>query len=286
MSGYRFCRTDDIPLLVEAYNSCWLPHCPGESPLTLDRMKRIVRELNLWASSSMLALEGDRPVGCLLGAKRGEAHLVYRVAMLPGHERRGHGRHLLASLAQKVAILGPPRLLAEVPADREGACRFLERCGFEAEVRYADFALAESLGQPELDAMAAIVPATFDELVESGALKQASPCSWERSLASLTNRKRDLEGAAVASDVRIEAYLLHRPEEVTGACEIVALGAASESPGRELLALIIRRLRQREKRAIRIPKISEAEVRFATLRSLGFRIEREWVGYALDARAR
>jgi GNAT superfamily N-acetyltransferase len=282
VSGYRFCRTDDIPLLVEAYNACWLPHFPGESPLTLDELKRSVRELDLWASSSMLALEGDLPVGCLLGAKRIDANLVYRIAIRPGHERRGHGRHLLTSLAQKVAILGPPRLLAEVPAQWGSARRFFEQCGFRAEARYADFVLAEASTQDEREADSAVTSATFDELLEGGALDESAPHSWERSLATLRSRKRELAGVAVASDVRIEAYLLHRTGDATDAREIAALGAASESPGRELLGLIIRTLCRREKRPTRIAKISEAEMSFAALRSLGFRVEREWVGYALD----
>ena len=29
--------------------------------------------------------------------------------------RQGHGRHLLTSLSSKLAILGPPRMVAEVP---------------------------------------------------------------------------------------------------------------------------------------------------------------------------
>jgi ribosomal protein S18 acetylase RimI-like enzyme len=286
MSGYRFCRTDDLALLVEAYNACWLPHFPGESSLTIDQLKRTVRDLNLWASSSMLALEDNRPVGCLLGAKRSEANFVYRIAMLPGHERRGHGRHLLTSLAQKVAILGPPRLLAEVPAQWDGARGFFERCGFQVEARYADFVLAEAFKHDEGErASSAVIPITFDELLESAALDESAVRSWERSVATLRNRRRELGGLAVASDVRIEAHLLHRIDDATEACEIVALGAASESPGRALLALLIRALRREERRPIRIPKVSEGELTFATLRSFGFRIEREWVGYALDARA-
>jgi hypothetical protein len=88
MSAYRFCRTDDLPLLVDAFNACWQPHFPESTPLTLERFKRDVRELNLWASNCMLALSDDRPVGVVLGAKREDANLVHAIAVLPGHERR------------------------------------------------------------------------------------------------------------------------------------------------------------------------------------------------------
>ncbi len=70
MPGYRFCRTDDLPLLVAAYNACWLPHFAADRPLDLEACKRDVRELNLWASSSMVAMADDELIGVLLGAKR------------------------------------------------------------------------------------------------------------------------------------------------------------------------------------------------------------------------
>jgi len=48
VAGYRFCRTDDLPLLVETHNACWLPWFPSERPLTLEDLKRDIRELNVW----------------------------------------------------------------------------------------------------------------------------------------------------------------------------------------------------------------------------------------------
>ncbi len=281
MSGYRFCRSDDLPVLVEAYNACWLPHFPGEPAFTVEAFKRGARELNLWASSCMLAFEGDLVVGCLIGAKRdGEANLVHRVAIRPGHERRGHGRHLVTSLAQKVAILGPPRLLAEVPAKWTGACRFLERCGFRPEASYADLVLSSS---PREGASPLASPATLEDLLENGALDVTIPRSWERSLATLRNRSGQLEGLAIASEVRIEAHLLHRLDPASGAREIVAIGAAPEGPGPTLLRALVSSLPAGERRATRIPKIHDAELGAATLAELGFQVERAHVGYAFGA---
>ena len=75
----------------------------------------------------MVAFEGREPVGVLLGAKRRDATLVHALRVHPEHRRRGHARHLLTSLGQKLAILGPPRLVAEVPADRAPALRPVRR---------------------------------------------------------------------------------------------------------------------------------------------------------------
>ncbi len=275
MSGYRFCRTDDIPALVDAYNACWLPHFPLDGALTVEGFKRDVREINLWASSCMLATADDQVIGVLLGAKREDANLVRAIAMRPGHERHGHGRHLLDSLRRKVAILGPPRLLAEVPVEWQGARRFLERCGFRAEARYVDF--VHTAPPAEAPCATALVSAiTLEELREVGALGRLPPLPWERSPQALANRSRQIEGLAIASDVRVEAYLLYRGVGEGG--EILALGG----PRTELLHWLVAGLYERRSGPFTFPKVSEEDLPHATLRSLGFEPVREHVGYAAE----
>lgn len=282
MAGYRFCRSDDVPLLVAAYNTCYLPHFPGDRAMTVEDFKSGIRELNLWSSSCMLALAGGEPIGVLLAAKRDEANLVHRIGVRPGHERRGHGRHLVASLARKLAILGPPLLLAEVPAEHAGVRRFAEAAGFGADSETADFVLdapPPAAGRSDL-----ISEVTVDDVVESGAFDRSLARSWERSLATLANRRAEIQGLAVASDVAIEAHLLHRKSPATGETEVVALGATPQV-GRALFPLLLRRLFEERGGPIRIPRVSEREAGFAWLAELGFRRERDWIGYALTAAA-
>ena len=113
--AYRFCRTDDIGLLVDALNRCWAPYFPDEPPMTAAAFKRSIRDLQVWCSSCMVAFAGSDPIGVLIGAKRPSGTLVQSIAVHPDHRRQGHGRHLLTSLSSKLAIVGPPRLVAEVP---------------------------------------------------------------------------------------------------------------------------------------------------------------------------
>ncbi len=276
MAGYRFCRTDDLPLLVAAYNACWVPHFGAAQALDLDGLKRAVRELNLWASSCMVAMAGDEPIGVLLGAKRDDANLVYRIAVRPGHQRQGHGRHLLDSLRRKVAILGPPRLLVEIPATWAEARTFFEHCGFSAEARYTDFVMDAAPDSAGL-ADALVSEATLEELLDTAIdLAGNPPRAWERSLQTLKNRTGQLAGLAVASDAHVEAYLLYRvsPE----GAELVALGGAHP----ELLHLPIGALYERSGGPRRIPKVGEGEISFTRLAGLGFRAVTEYVGYAAD----
>ncbi|MEE8586660.1 MAG: GNAT family N-acetyltransferase, partial [Acidobacteriota bacterium] len=110
MPSYRFCRPDDMPRLVQAINECYNAHFPGNPPLTLDNFQREVRELNVWPSNCMIAWRGEEPIAVSIATKREREVLVQRVGVRPGHQRQGHGLHLVTSLSQKLAVLGPSRL--------------------------------------------------------------------------------------------------------------------------------------------------------------------------------
>ena len=141
MSAYRFCRSDDIGLLVDALNRCWSPYFPDEPAMTPAAFKRSIRDLQVWCSSCMVAFSGSDPIGVLIGAKRPSATLVHKIAVHPDHRRQGHGRHLLASLSSKLAILGPPRMIAEVPETLAPACELFSASGYVQEALLTDYVL-------------------------------------------------------------------------------------------------------------------------------------------------
>jgi len=138
MVAYRFCRPDDIPMLVAAVNRCYDVHFPAAAPLTVDGFRREVREERLWPSNCMVATAGDEPVAVVLGTKAPEEVHVRRIGVAPGHQGRGHGRHLLESLGSKLAVLGPPRMVAEVPAELADARAFFAALGWHEESRPSD----------------------------------------------------------------------------------------------------------------------------------------------------
>src|SRR6476660_3649227 len=141
MSAYRFCRTDDIGLLVDALNRCWLPYFPDEPPMTAAAFKRSIRDLQVWCSSCMVAFSGPDPIGVLIGAKRPSGTLVRKIAIHPDHRRQGHGRHLLTSLSSKLAILGPPRIIAEVPESLAAGSALFSAAGYVQEAFLTDYVL-------------------------------------------------------------------------------------------------------------------------------------------------
>jgi ribosomal protein S18 acetylase RimI-like enzyme len=135
MVAYRFCRPDDIPLLVHAVNRCFDSHFPQRPPLTVDGFRRGVREAHVWPSNCMVATAGDDPVAVVVGTKQPHEVRVACIGVAAAHQRRGHGRHLLESLGSKLAVLGPPRLVAEVPVALADALAFFAALGWREEER-------------------------------------------------------------------------------------------------------------------------------------------------------
>jgi ribosomal protein S18 acetylase RimI-like enzyme len=299
MSAYRFCRTDDVALLVDALNRCWSPHFPDDPLVTPATFKRSIRDLQVWCSSCMVAFSGSDPIGVLIGAKRPSGTLIYKIAVHPDHLRQGHGRHLLDSLSSKLAILGPPRLIAEVPETLAPARGLFSASGYVQEAILTDYVLQgeeeekdERVGgfggakPPGLN-NAYVIPVTVDDLAANGLLEDPpSPLApagqgrplvcWERSIETLTARKDDIEGLAVASDERIEAYLLYMKP-----AEIVSLRSLTDDGGARLKQLLARL----GMGSFWFPKVHPAEISAELLETLGFRPAGGHLLYAARARS-
>jgi GNAT superfamily N-acetyltransferase len=276
MSAYRFCRSDDIGLLVDALNRCWSPYFPDEPPMTPAAFKRSIRDLQVWCSSCMVAFAGSDPIGVLIGAKRPSGTLIHKIAVHPDHRRQGHGRHLLASLGSKLAILGPPRIVAEVPESLAAPCGLFSASGYLEEAILSDYVLDQQADAGEVVARF-VIPVTIDDLAANGLLREGDPQTcWERSVETLTARKDDIAGVAVASDERIEAYLLYvKDGDILSVRSLVDDGGAR-------LKLLLTRL---PVGLFRLSKVHPAEISKELLETLGFRPVGGHLVYAARARA-
>ncbi len=295
MTAYRFCRTDDMALLVGALNRCWSPYFPDEPPMTPAAFKRSIRGLQVWCSSCMVAFSGADPIGVLIGAKRPSGTLVHPMAVHPDHRRQGHGHHLLESLASKLAILGPPRIVAEVPEALDAACGLFSASGYVQEASLTDYVWQRDenpwtrVEQGGASRMGFVIPVTVDDLIANGLLAEdhAETC-WERSVETVTARKDDIAGLAVASDERIEAYLLYvksgvGPDGNAGAAEVVSLRTFVDDAGTRLMQLLSQ-LCVQGMRTFMFPKVHPAEIPKEGLETLGFRPAGEHRLYAARAR--
>jgi ribosomal protein S18 acetylase RimI-like enzyme len=267
LPSYRFCRSDDVPLLARAHELCFRPHFPRLPALTAAGLKQAARDLDVWTSSCMVAAEGDEPVAVLLATKRESEALIWRIGVRPGHQRRGHGRHLVTSLGSKLAILGPPRIVAELPQALPEARAFFEACGFNREVDYTDWVLAAPPAPPGRGAEL-VAPVGVDELVAAGAIDIAAPRPWTRTPRTLLARKDALRGLAVVAGERIEACLVCEdlPEE-----RLVLAFACREAERAALwLDLLVRSAASGDRLPLRLPLVRPDEIPHEALRACGF----------------
>ena len=279
MSSYRFCRTDDVSLLVDALNRCWSPYFPDEPAVTPASFKRSIRDLQVWCSSCMVAFSGPDPIGVLIGAKRPSGTLVHRIAVHPDHRRQGHGRHLLTSLSSKLAILGPPRIVAEVPETFGAAGALFRACGYVEEARLTDYVLDRD--EPAVEPpMMLVIPVTIDDLAANDLLGEGHPQTcWDRALETLMARKNDVEGLAVASDERIEAFILYLADG-----EILSLRSFIDDGGDRVKQLLAQ-LCARGMETFRLAKVHQAEISKEWLEALGFRPTGRHLLYATTAKS-
>jgi hypothetical protein len=242
--------------------------------------KRSIRNLHVWCSSCMVAFAGTDPIGVLIGAKRASATLVHRIAVHPDHQRQGHGRHLLASLSSKLAILGPPRLVAEVPEAFQPARTLFRGSGYVEEAVLTDYVLPRNAREEEPVEGAFVIPVALDDLMANGLLEGGPPTCWERSLETLTVQKDEIGGLAIATDERIEACVLYTKDEV----KVVALRAFVEDGGSRLRTLISH-VQARAGNAVSFLKVHPAEIAAAQLEALGFRAVGRHVLHAAKPRS-
>ena len=235
----------------------------------------------------MVAFSGREAIGVLIGAKRPSGTLVHKIAVHPDHRRQGHGRHLLTSLSSKLAILGPPKIVAEVPETLAAAGELFSASGYIQETLLTDYvlkgpALGERSDAARVEGL--VIPVTVNDLAANGLLGEADQhVCWQRSAETLTARKDDIEGLAIASDERIEAYVLYVSHGIKET-EILSLRSVIDDGGARVKQLLSQ-LATQGMRTFRFQKVHPAEISEAGLKTLGFSPSGRHLLYAARARS-
>ena len=173
-------------------------------------------------------------------------------------------------------------MIAEVPETLAPACELFSASGYVQEALLTDYVLQRE--EDDLrEVVVFVIPATLDDLAANGLLGEAdSQVCWNRSVETLTARKDDIAGLAVASDERIEAYVLYAAHVPTA--EILSLRTFIEDGGARLKQLLSR-LSAQGMRAFRFPKVHPSEISSDYLQPLGFRPGGGHLLYAANARS-
>ena len=284
MPSFRFCRPDDIPLLVEAVNRCYDVHFPNTPSLTLGGIKREIKQLNLWSSSCMLALDDKDPVGVLIAAKREASSLILRLGIHPNYRGNDYGHHLVTSLIDKMAVLGPPLLTVVIPDERKDLVAFFEKLEFTAHRNYWDFSTTTSLTPPTSSQW--IIPVEPEDLegrylkkAEKDTLSDETLLAWDRRTQTLNNRKKEIKGIGIPDVDGIAAYLFYIDQG--SSVKILGLGCKDQEKETMLLGLLIKHLSTTISSSIEIPKLSTHEVDFSFLETISFRKTQSYTEYCV-----
>jgi hypothetical protein len=201
-------------------------------------------------------------------------------------------------------------MVAEVPEELTPARELFRACGYVQEALLTDFVMERPALSERGDAARVegfVIPVTIDDLAANGLVGEGQPQTcWERSIETLTARKDEIQGLAVATDERIEAYLLYVTRELdpptfapsgqrelrrdlAGAlaeagAEIVSLRSFIDDSGARLKGLLSQ-LRARGVETVRLPKVHPAEISKEWLEMLRFSPDGAHLLYTARARS-
>jgi len=288
MASFRFCRTDDVDLLVRAIHVGYAPYFMDEQMITSEDFKREIKEVNIWTSSCMVATEGKDPFGVLVVAKRDNCSLVTRLGIHKDYRGHKYASQMLISLRDKMAILGPPDLAVELPVERKDLIQFFQSVGFagEGQEMFCDYVLGVTPDSRGLEA--AIIEMDGDGLEEMGgrfltAGLQESDLAWFRQSRTLISSPETIRGIGIAGMEGADAYLFYTkgrnlpshglratpyPDNVI---EIVAMGSrAPEKANVYFRNLITTASDELGAGRFIIPKLALGEVPSGIFESIGF----------------
>jgi GNAT superfamily N-acetyltransferase len=206
MPLYRFCRPEDIPLIVQALNTCYDAHFPQHPAMTAAQFREEMGLISLWPSNTMVVLENNEPIAVIVGTKRPYGCWLAKLGVRSDHQRQGIGRYIVEALTRKLSIIGPRIISVDVPVDTEGAVEFFKHLGFERWERYWSFA-----GHPQAQTsedLRQVHPVKPDVALSRYESFHPVPQCWERDAYTLQLYAGRLSGYAFWEEDNLQGYLL------------------------------------------------------------------------------
>ena len=261
MPSYRFCRPDDLILIVRAINECYRMHYPDEPDMTEERLKEQMTLFNVRPGNCMVALERQQPVGVVVSTKRDYGTWIQAVGCQPAFQRRGIATQLVEALLRKIAIQRAPIVTADVPVDNAPAVRFFEALDFTVRGRYVSYRGPI----PEATSAAGrIEPVPAPDLLAYYAQFHTIPACWERNAESLAGYGALPQGYAYYAQGTVQGYLIHWGNA------ILDLAMAPQADTEQVSAALLGRMRTAGIVHATLAKVPEGEPVGPALARLGF----------------
>lgn len=273
MPSYRFCRPDDLIMLVRAMNTCYLMHYPDEPAMTAERLKEQMTVLGVRPGNCMVALERQQPVGVVVSTKRDTGVWIQAVGCQPAVQRQGIATELLEALIRKIAIQRAPEVTVDVPSTNTAALRLFEAAGLTDRGRWVSYhgPLPEGVGAfhrgpgPLLqDRQARVDTVPVPDVLADLAAWETHPVCWERNAASLAGYGTVPQGAVYTAQGVRQGVLVHQGPA------ILALAVAPEADTAQILPALLGGMHAAGFTHASLAKLSDADPLGPALTSLGW----------------
>ena len=261
MPSYRFCRPDDLALIVRAINTCYRMHYPDEPAMTEERFKTHMTLFDVRPGNCMVALERQQPVGVVVSTKRDYGVWIQALGCQPAFQRRGIATQLIEALVRKIAIQRAPLVTVDVPTTNTPALRFFEAVDFTVRGHYVSYQgfLTGMTGSP---GRIETVPPT--DLLAYYAPFHTAPACWERNAESLAGYGTLPQGYAYYAQDTVQGYLIHWGNT------ILDLAIAPQTDAEQVSAALLGRLHVAGCTHAAVAKVPEGEPMGPVLTRLGF----------------
>jgi GNAT superfamily N-acetyltransferase len=261
MPSYRFCRPDDLTLMIRAINACYLMHYPDEPAMTEERLKEHMTLFQVRPGNCMVALEQQQPVGVVVSTKRDYGVWIQALGCQPAFQRRGIATQLIEALVRKIAIQRAPLVTVDVPRTNTPALRFFEAMHFTVRGHYVSYQgfLMEGPGIP--GSLEAVSP---PDLLAYYAPFHTIPACWERNAETLAGYGTRPQGYAYYAQDMVQGYLIHRDNT------ILDLALAPQADAQQVSAALLGRMRAAGCTHATLAKVPEGESIVPVLARLGF----------------
>src|SRR5438093_3491940 len=261
MPSYRFCRPDDLPLIIRAINACYLMHYPDTPTMTDERLKEHMTLFQVRPGNCMVALERQQPVGVVVSTKRDYGVWIQALGCQPAFQRRGIATQLIEALIRKIAIQRAPLVTVDVPTTYTPGLRFFEVVNFTVRGRYVSY---QGLLTGMLDLPGNIEVVRAPDLLAYYPQFHTVPACWERNAESLAAYGALPQGYAYCVQGVVQGYLIHWDST------ILDLAMAPHADAEQVITALLGRMHAAGYTHTTLAKVPEGEPVGPLLARLGF----------------
>ena len=215
-------------LLSQAYADYFIPVKLDPYQFTL-----MCDDMDVDLARSVVAMEGDIPVGLALRSSRGPEGWISGVGVHPIWRRRGIARRMMQWIQQTSFQDGLHRLRLEVLEQNQAAAKLYEELGF-VQARDLLVLTLESGWVIPAAASLHVDAESPDRLLDAHAQFHDVDPSWQRDLPSLRKRAGRILGLVLREAQELLGYVIYQPQR--NACAVLDLAADPFHPQRLQLA--------------------------------------------------